>query len=217
MNRTPSRTRVKVCGLTTATDRDVAIAAGVDAVGVISEVPVETPRDVSRTVARKLVRDVPPFVTSVLVTMPTSVDDAVSIQERVQADAIQVHGGLAPDAIGTLRDRLTVDVIAAVDHEQDDIDAYAEHSDLLLVDSRTPEGAGGTGEIHDWKRTRELVTRLETPVALAGGLTPENVASAIETVGPYAVDTASGVEREGGQKDHEAVHSFVDAVLEVAV
>jgi len=62
---------------------------------------------------------------------------------------------------------------------------------------------------HDWGRTRELVTDLEVPVILAGGLTPDNVSEAIETVDPFAVDVASGVESDGGVKDRNAVEAFV--------
>lgn len=203
-----SRTRVKICGITRAEDRDVAVTAGADAVGFITDVPVETPREISSETATRLVRDVPPFVTSVLVTMPETVQEAVTLQQRVQADAIQVHG-LSPEAVGDLSERVLADVIAAVDSTEADLGAYAEAADMLLVDSTTEEGAGGTGKTHDWNRTRAVVSAHETPVGLAGGLVPENVREAVETVEPFAVDTASGVERAGGIKDHDAVRAFV--------
>jgi len=119
-------------------------------------------------------------------------------------------------------------LVAVVDPEADDLAAYADPADAVLVDSLDDAGAGGTGETHDWERTRELVASLDVPVILAGGLTPENVAEAVETVRPFAVDTASGVERSpsdrdarrgaerndgvessGGVKDHDAVRAFV--------
>ncbi len=203
------RTRVKICGLTDESDRDVAIAAGADAIGVISSVPVDTPREVEASRAARLLRDIPPFVTGVLVTMPASVDAAVTLQERVKADVVQIHGGLAPEDIAELDKALAAQVIVAVEHDQEDIDAYADVADLLVVDSATAHGAGGTGETHDWEVTAALVERLDTPVMLAGGLTPENVSAAITAVEPFAVDTASGVEAEGGAKDHDAVRSFV--------
>lgn len=212
-----NRTRVKICGVTTAEDRDVAVAAGADAVGCIVDVPVETPREIPVEQAKKLLADLPPFVAGVLVTMPTGVDEVVELQERVGAEVLQVHGGLAPEHVERLSDRLTgklrADVVAAVDAYQEDIEAYATAGDALLVDSTTDDGAGGTGETHDWNRTRELVDGLDTPVALAGGLTPENVSEAIETVEPFLVDTASGVEREDGKKDPEAVSTFVSRAV----
>jgi len=202
-------TRVKICGLTTEADRDAAVAAGADAVGVIHGVPVDTPREVDTDTARSLVAGVPPFVTSVLVTMPTTVEAAVGRVETVEPDAVQVHDGLEPAELGALSCRVSQQLVAVVDATADDIEAYADHADALLVDSVDADGAGGTGETHDWERTRELVASLDVPVVLAGGLTPDNVAEAVHTVRPFAVDTASGVESSGGVKDHDAVRAFV--------
>lgn len=206
-----SRPRAKICGVTNAEDRDVAVAAGAHAVGFIVDVTVETAREIDAAKARSLASGLPPFVTSVLVTMPESVQEAVELQERVGADVVQIHGGLAPEYIGGLGERIDGSVVVSVHNDQEDIDEYAEPADLLLVDSTTDEGAGGTGETHDWERTRELRERLETPVCLAGGLTPENVSEAIDAVEPYAVDVATGVEQTDGRKDHDAVRAFLDA------
>lgn len=206
-----SRTRVKICGLTSAPDRDAAVEAGADALGFISRVPVETPREIPPEEAASLLSGVPPFVTGVLVTMPESVTDAVTLQERVGADAIQIHGTLSPSQVGDLSDRLDVPVIAAVDATEPKIPAYAGAASVILVDSTDDDGGGGTGETHDWARTREIAESVDVPLVLAGGLEPGNVRSAIETVAPFAVDTASGVEREGGRKDHGSIEAFVDA------
>jgi len=204
-------TRVKICGVTTAGDRDAAIDAGADAVGFIADVPVETPRELTAETAAELVEGVPPFVTGVLVTMPESVRDAVTLQDRVAADAVQVHGTLTPPEVDALDDRLDVPVLAAVEARDDDIEAYAAGADALLVDSAGQQGGGGTGETHDWRRTREYARTMDLPIVLAGGLTPDNVTRAVETVRPFGVDVASGVEREGGTKDHEALAEFVAA------
>ncbi|MFB6074189.1 MAG: phosphoribosylanthranilate isomerase [Haloarculaceae archaeon] len=205
-------TRVKICGVTRPTDREAVLDAGADAVGVVSGVTVETPREVDPDRAADLLAGVPPFVTGVLVTMPPSVQAAVVRTERVDPDAVQVHGGLAPSAVGALRRRVAADVIIAVDPETEDAAAYADAADALLVDSVDEDGGGGTGRTHDWERTRDLVAGLDVPVILAGGLTPDNVAAAVETVDPFAVDVATGVERAGGIKDRDAVRSFVAAV-----
>lgn len=204
-----STTRVKICGLTSEADRDTAIGAGADAVGFISDVPIDTPREISAEQAERLVTGTPPFVTSVLVTMPDSVQDAVGLQSDVGADAVQIHGTLSPEKVGGLRARLDVPVVAAIDLSAD-IEAYADVADAVLVDSTDEDGGGGTGQTHDWERTRVVRAEIETPLILAGGLTAENVEAAIETVDPFAVDTASGVERTGGEKDDEAVRKFVE-------
>jgi len=202
-------TRVKICGVTNSEDRDAVVAAGADALGVIHGVPVETPREVGEATASELVAGVPPVVTSVLVTMPTTVQEATKRVDDIEPNVVQIHDGLSPAELGALGRRVSQQIIAVVDAEADDVADYADHADALLVDSVDAEGGGGTGETHDWTRTRDIVASLDVPVVLAGGLTPENVAEAVRTVEPFGVDTASGVEQAGGRKDHDAVERFV--------
>lgn len=210
-------TRAKICGITREQDLAAAVEAGAHAVGVVAEVSVDTPRAVAVDRASDLVATVPPMVTSVLVTMPETVDRAVELVETVGPDAVQLHGTLAPAQIEAVRDRVGAAVIVAVDATDDAIEDVAAAADALLVDSTDEQGGGGTGETHDWERTRELVDSLDVPVVLAGGLTPENVTEAIGTVDPFAVDVASGVEAAGGEKDHEAVASFVERATRARV
>jgi phosphoribosylanthranilate isomerase len=201
--------RVKVCGLTDRTDLRVAVDAGADAIGLVSGVSVDTPRAVPADRARELADAVPPFVTSVLVTMPDSAAECVDLAERVGVDAVQVHGDLPPEEVGRLRGAFDGDVLLATDHAT--APEYADAVDGLVVDSVDEAGAGGTGRTHDWERTREVVHELDVPVVLAGGLVPSNVADAVRVVRPFAVDVASGVEREDrpGRKDGDAVRAFV--------
>jgi phosphoribosylanthranilate isomerase len=210
-------TRTKICGITREADLDAVVAAGADAVGVTAAVSVDTPREVSVERAADLAAAVPPFVTSVLVTMPDTVSRAVELVERVEPDAVQLHGNLGPDAVAAVGERVPAQVIAAVDATDADVTAYADAADALLVDSVDEQGGGGTGETHDWERTAALVAELDAPVILAGGLGPANVAEAVETVAPFAVDVASGVEREGGVKDHDAVRQFVERAQSAVV
>jgi phosphoribosylanthranilate isomerase len=114
-----------------------------------------------------------------------------------------------------LRAVTAADVLVAVG--PDEAPGYADSADAVLVDSVDDAGGGGTGETHDWDRTREFADSVDVPVVLAGGLTPENVGEAVETVEPYGVDTASGVEHEGGLKDHDAVRAFVAAARRSAI
>lgn len=203
-------TRAKICGVTSRTDRDAVVAAGADAFGVIVDVDVETPREIDAETAAALVAGAPPFVTSVLVTMPSAGQDVVALQRRVRADAVQVHDRLPPETVGGLARRLDTAVVAVSGIEDPQLGAYANAADALLLDARGEDGGGGTGETVDWERARDVVAALDVPVVLAGGLTPENVGDAIATVDPHAVDVASGVERRGGEKDHDAVAAFVD-------
>ncbi|OYR42359.1 N-(5'-phosphoribosyl)anthranilate isomerase [Halorubrum sp. Ib24] len=202
--------RVKICGLTDAADLRAAVDAGADAVGVISEVPVDSGREVDSATAAELLADVPPFVTATLVTMPDSAERAVELLRTVGPDAIQLHGEWTPDEIRYIRAETERKVLLAVDADDparaEEFDAVA---DALVIDSTDDSGAGGTGEAHDWAKTGELAARLTSPVVLAGGLTADNVAEAVRVADPYAVDVASGVELADGRKDHNAVARFV--------
>ncbi|MFC3477103.1 phosphoribosylanthranilate isomerase [Halobacterium litoreum] len=202
-------TRAKVCGLTTERDRDAAVDAGADAVGVISDVPVDTHREVSATRAEELLAGAPPFVTTVLVTMPETPEGAVRIAERVAPDVLQIHGDLPVGDVAYVASNTDCRVLKTVDAGDPDGARYDDVVDALLVDSVDAEGAGGTGETHDWDATREFADSVDSPVVLAGGLTPANVAEAAATVDPFAVDVASGVEADDGTKDHDAVREFV--------
>jgi len=209
-------TRAKICGSTHETDVAAAVAAGADAVGVIADVPVDTPREVDADRACELLDAVPPLVTGVLVTMPETPADAIELVESVRPDAVQLHGDLSPAEASTVADGVSIPVIKAVDGDEPErCAAYDGVVDALLIDSVDAQGGGGTGDTHDWERTREAIADVASPVLLAGGLTPENVAEAVATVGPFGVDVASGVERSDlpggadGRKDPDAVRRFV--------
>lgn len=204
-----ARTRVKICGLTDPADITGAVRAGADAVGVVSDVPVDTPREVDPERAAELLADVPPFVAGTLVTMTDDAERAIELVERVDPDAIQIHGRPDPAACEEIQ-AAGADLLLSVGADDlEGIDRYEGAVEALVVDSTDEDGAGGTGRTHDWERTRAATAPLETPVVLAGGLTPDNVTDAVRTVEPFAVDVASGVESEPGRKDSAAVEAFV--------
>jgi phosphoribosylanthranilate isomerase len=204
--------RTKVCGVTRETDLRAVVDAGADAVGVVSAVSVDTPREVAPDHAAELVASAPPFLTTTLVTMPETPERAAEIAGAVAPDVLQVHANFDAADLRAVDRATRSKLMVAVD--ADDAGrarALASVADAVLLDSTTEEGAGGTGRTHDWEAAADLVAELDVPVVLAGGLTPANVAEAVGTVDPFAVDVASGVEREGGLKDHDAVRAFVDA------
>lgn len=203
-------TRVKICGIRTTEELQLAVAAGADAIGLLCAVPVDTPREVSVDRASRLADAVPPFVTAVLVTMGDSAEEIATLADAVDPDAVQVHGAIPPNEVDQLAaDRTVIRACEATDEEG--IRGAAAVADAVLLDSTDEGGAGGTGRTHDWSRASDVVERLDAPVILAGGLTPGNVPDAVDRVRPFGVDVASGVEGESG-KDPAAVHAFIDAV-----
>ena len=204
---------VKICGVRSERDIQTAAKAGADAVGILCSVPIESPRRVEAERARELVAATPESLTSVLVTMPAGSSEAIDLLETVEPDVIQLHGELSP--IQVARIVTECPVIRAFDVTAlEEMKAAADHVDAVLIDSTDEQGAGGTGETHDWQLARSRVTELDIPVILAGGLTPDNVAAAVEQVQPFGVDVASGVDGDEG-KDAIAVHQFVERARSV--
>jgi phosphoribosylanthranilate isomerase len=208
-------TRVKLCGVTSESDLALVADAGADAVGVISEVSADTHREVAPTTAAELVAAAPPLLTTTLVTMPEEPGNVVGLAGAIQPDLLQLHADFTSDELRGIRAETSTKLVVAVD--ADDPERARELDgvvDAILLDSTAEDGAGGTGETHDWAAAGDLADDLDTPVVLAGGLTPETVGEAVETARPYAVDVASGIENEEGTKDAERVDRFVRQVRE---
>ena len=211
--------RVKICGITRKEDLDATAAAGADAVGFVVGV-ASSPRNLSLSEAEKLIRQVPSFVKSVLVTVPKSLGELVETCKRLNPDAVQIHG---TSMFGAVRERLPntllIGAVKANSPDAFDIAAKAaETFDAVLLDSFDNGRYGGTGIVHDWelsKRVRQVIH--PKPLILAGGLNPENVAEAVRTVEPYAVDVSSGVERQPGIKDHTKIIEFIKNAKDVRI
>lgn len=203
-------TRVKICGVTTHTDIEIIEAAGADSMGVISNVSVDTPRAVTETTAKELFDAASPYLSTVLVTMPASVESAVELGLSLQPDVVQIHTEFSGAQYRQLASAIPSAIVGVVGASSCSR-AYriASSVDGLLIDSVGGDGGGGTGETHDWSETAAIVEAISTPVILAGGLTPDNVGPAIDAVNPYGVDVASGVETHSPNKDQDAVTKFV--------
>ncbi len=216
LQTSPLVTRVKICGMKDRISVQMAVRYGADAVGFITEVPVDTPRKIDRETARDLVASTPPFVTSVMVCMPDDLEHALELIEYVRPDAVQIHNSMAVEELNQIKESSRMKLIKTVHIDRDtDIGntlAYIsqlEHSvDAILLDTKVDGKTGGTGAVHDWTISKDVIAGSPLPVILAGGLKPGNVAEAVRTVRPYAVDTASGVET-GGSKDGDKVKTFI--------
>ena len=203
------RTRIKICGIKHLDDALKAIEFGADAIGLIFV--EKSPRYVSLTDARVIAESLPPFVTSVGLFMNASEETVREALKVVPLNLLQFHGEESPafcDQFGVpyvkvLKMRENVNVIAFTQE-------YPNAAGILL--DTYHEKGGGTGESFDWSLIPEDVS---VPLILAGGLTPENVASAVETVKPYAVDVSSGVESEPAVKDHKKIEQFIKEVLRI--
>lgn len=203
------RTRIKICGIKHRDDALKAVECGADAIGLIFV--EKSPRYASFTDARVIAESLPPFVTVVGLFMDATAETVREALKVVPLNLLQFHGDETPEFceqfdmpyIKALRMRENVNVIAFAQE-------YPNAAGILL-DTYTQAG-GGSGQTFDWS----LIPKdMPVPIILAGGLNPENVASAVETVKPYAVDVSSGVESEPAVKDHKKIEQFIKEVLRI--
>jgi phosphoribosylanthranilate isomerase len=209
--------RAKICGIRSEDDLAIAVAAGADALGFICGTThfSEDELDVAR--ARELAAQVPLFVARTLVTHLTDADEILSLAAEIRVDTVQVHGLVSLETVRKVfeqagRLRITKAIHVTGEEAIEDAERFAPYCHALQMDSRTEHRLGGTGQVHDWQISRSIVDRLASrgiPCVLSGGLSPENVAEAIHTVRPYAVDANSGLEDERGDKDPERSNGFV--------
>lgn len=203
----PSRTRVKVCGLTRVEDALATVAAGADAIGLVFYAP--SPRCVSVDQATAIVRALPPFVTTVGLFVDAEVDAVRSIHAAVGFDLAQYHGDESPQQcaaaglpfIKALRVKPGVDLLQFT--------ASFSVARGILLDAFQAGVPGGTGHRFDWSL---IPPELPLPLVLSGGLDPVNVADAVRQVRPYAVDVSSGVEQDKGIKCADKVRDFIREV-----
>jgi phosphoribosylanthranilate isomerase len=196
--------RVKICGITRIQDLHAACEAGADALGFVFY--EKSPRHLTAASATALVRELPPFVQSVGLFVNAAPALIESILQVVPLDVLQFHGDETPADCA----RYGRPYIKAVRVNRDtDLLKCAADFDAargLLLDAYVPGVPGGTGERFDWSL---IPASLPKPVILSGGLTPDNVAEAIQRVHPWAVDVSSGVEASKGIKDANKIAQFI--------
>jgi len=199
--------RVKICGITNLPDAEASIAAGADALGFILYAPSK--RFIPMEDAIRIVKALPPFVQAVAVTVNAS-KEFTNLGWRKQLKnfgVAQLHGQESPVHAKAVSKYLPVIKVFPADQAATMTpENYAVSAFMLDTPSKDH---GGTGQVFDWSLAVEFKKRTTKPVILSGGLNPENVAKAIETVQPYAVDVSSGVEVSPGKKDHAKLRDFI--------
>jgi len=201
------RTRVKICGITRVEDGLAAAQAGADAIGLVFF--AGSPRHVDVTQAQAICRALPPFVTVVGLFVNAAREAVCGVLDGVPVDVLQFHGSeSAADCSGYARPYIKAIAMRAGVDAQKQMAAHP-HASGFLLDTYQPATHGGRGMAFDWGAVPE---RRDKPLILAGGLTPDNVAGAIEWVQPYAVDVSSGVELAKGIKSEAKVQAFMRGV-----
>ncbi len=210
--------RIKICGVTTLADAQLVADAGADAIGF--NFYTGSKRRVAPAVAAEIAAELPKSVSRVGVFVNASCSQILDVADQVDLDFIQLHGDEPPAFLDQLREcelgqRELVRAFRCRDglsSVQAYLDQCAIRPEAVLLDAFDEQQYGGTGQRLDWQRViAEKPLLGETPLVLAGGLRPGNVAEAIRQIRPAAVDTASGVESAPGRKDAGLVAEFVAA------
>ena len=221
MTRYPQRPRIKICCISNLKEAQLAIAAGASAVGLVGKMP-SGPGVISDEQIRSIASQVPPPVATFLLTSETKAKNIIAHHRRVHTSVIQLVDAVPGDEIGKVRDTLPGIKLVQVIHVNgensiDEALAAAPRVDAILLDSGNPGAAikelGGTGRVHNWEISRRICQLVERPVFLAGGLNPQNVRQAWETVQPFGIDVCSSV-RSNGHLDAEKLKRFM-AALEI--
>lgn len=203
-----SRTRIKFCGITSVEDARSAVSAGADAIGLVFH--PDSPRHVSPAQACAIAAAVPALVSVVgLFVNPTS-EQVREVLQQVRIDLLQFHGdegqdfcaGFGRPWMKALRVKPEMDVTGTI--------ANYPKATAVLLDAWHPQVAGGSGEGFDWNLIEASLPRER--LVLAGGLDADNVADAITSVRPFAVDVSSGIEEAPGKKSAALMQSFYQAV-----
>jgi phosphoribosylanthranilate isomerase len=203
--------KVKICGITNARDARAAIAAGADFLGL--NFYKGSPRYVKPAAARRIVKAAPRGVSWVGVFVNESPDRVLEIARAVGLNEVQLHGDESAAAVAELRRSVPVMKALRVRGELSaaTLKPFAR-ANALLLDGFDKAVRGGTGKTFDWKIARRVGGKRR--IFVAGGLNPENVAEAIRTARPYAVDICSGVETKASprKKDAKKIAALMAAV-----
>lgn len=205
-----SRTRVKICGITREQDAVAAARLGVDAIGLVFY--EKSPRNISLRQAQQICESLPAFVTVVSLFMDPSTELVDDVLGSCPVDLLQFHGKESAafcESFG--RPYIKALGMSGATGLSDSAKPYIRARGLLL-DSHEMGAAGGTGETFNWNSIPE---NYRQSIILAGGLKPENIAQAIRTVRPYALDLSSGVESAPGIKDANLMAQLMNEIKRI--
>ncbi|HEX8368959.1 MAG TPA: phosphoribosylanthranilate isomerase [Pyrinomonadaceae bacterium] len=204
-------TKVKICGITNPEDALLAAKFGADALGF--NFYAKSPRYIAPEKARAIIGQLPPEILKIGVFVNETAERICEIAEIAKLDAIQLHGEETPEFVREIKAKTNLEIIKAfrVSPEFKSEDVLRYETDAILLDAYSPQEHGGTGETFDWEiagKVREIFPK----TYLAGGLSAENIAAAIENVQPFAVDACSCLEIKKGFKDSQKLKDFIFAV-----
>lgn len=213
-------TKVKICCISSEAEAETALNMGASAIGLVGKMP-SGPGVITDDLIKDIAAKFKDRIETFLLTSETTAEGIFSHYSKAGTDTVQIVDRIDFNEYDKLRGLLPGVRLVQVVHVMDGsslVEAlmYAKYADALLLDSGNPSAGtkilGGTGKVHDWSLSKEIVRKSGVPVYLAGGLNPNNVREAIENVKPYAVDVCSGV-RTNGNLDANKLKSFLSVLV----
>lgn len=213
------KTKVKICCISSIQEAKNALKFGADILGLVAKMP-SGPGTIEDDLISEIVKSIRSETATFLLTPKTNPYEIIEHQRLTGTNCIQLVDAVKVEDYKILREKLPniqlIQVIHVTGEESiEEAKQYAEVADMILLDSGNPnlkiKELGGTGRVHNWELSRKIVESISKPVFLAGGLKPENIREAIETVNPYGVDLCSGV-RTDGKLDLEKLGRFFEEV-----
>ena len=200
--------RVKICGITNNDDASKAVELGADALGFIF---APSARRIRPEEAYSIIAALPPFVISVGVFVNEEPATIRKVAETCGLDLLQLHGDESTEVCAELMPRAVKAFRIKNERSLNEIKPYLGNVKALLFDTYSEKVRGGTGKTFDWSVAAKG-KRFSVPLILSGGLSPANIAEAIATVRPYAVDVNSGIEERPGKKDHRLMRDLMEVI-----
>ena len=204
-----NRLQIKLCGITNLEDAKACVELGADMIG-LNFYP-QSPRYIEPEIARQIVERIPRSARAVGVFVDASTDEICNTAKRAGIESVQLHGDFSPDTCRELAGKFRVIRAFRTDARFQPEHAGAFPDCDVLLDAHHVELRGGTGMTCDWSAARATLPFARFLI-LSGGLNAQNVAHAIATVAPHAVDVCSGVESAPGVKDYRTIEKFIAAV-----
>lgn len=210
-----TKVRVKVCCISSVEEASLAIKEGAAALGLVGNMP-SGPGIITDELIAEIVKNIPPAVSSFLLTSETTAESILAHYRKVNTTTIQIVDKIPVTDYKILKKELPnvklVQVIHVVDESSvQEAIAISKHVDAILLDSGNPnlqvKELGGTGRTHNWELSKRIRENIEIPLFLAGGINKDNVKKAIEMVQPFGIDLCSGI-RTNGELDKNKLTAF---------
>lgn len=213
-------TKVIVCGSRTIGDIKMLVDSGVDAIGLITEVWQDVPCNLTRAEAREFITLIPPLIPSILIVTEGNIDEILRMVDFVRPDIVQLQGFNPASDIKRLKNEIRTKIVKVLHVAGDKLAEGKEPvkcaltyikagANMILLDTYQPGKVGATGVTSNLILARKIRDGIyPTPLALAGGLTLDNLVNAIDIVKPYAIDVFSGV-TTNDYLDAQKVRQFV--------